>query len=193
MLAALWHVDAAIGRALAQTRDPMIGQMRLTWWHDALTQLDVSTPRGQPELDDLRDQLAAFDPAVTPAQIAGLVEGWEALLDPLPLDDASLFLYAGARGGALFVLSAALVAPGLDAEAALRSGGAGWALVDFAARCTDGDTAARAMNMARKHFDEVVPRALPRPLRILAKLARGDAIAGRRMPRSPRKLIGSLW
>uniref|UniRef100_UPI0034A01D0A squalene/phytoene synthase family protein n=1 Tax=Sphingomonas bacterium TaxID=1895847 RepID=UPI0034A01D0A len=39
-LAALLALDATLARIVWSARDPLIGQMRLTWWHGALSALD---------------------------------------------------------------------------------------------------------------------------------------------------------
>ena len=43
-LAALWALDEMLGAILRSGRDPMVSQLRLTWWHDALCRLDQAPP-----------------------------------------------------------------------------------------------------------------------------------------------------
>src|SRR3546814_17336884 len=43
-LAALFALDATLADVLRTTTEPMLGQMRLTWWHDALTRLEAAPP-----------------------------------------------------------------------------------------------------------------------------------------------------
>src|SRR3546814_7046937 len=42
-LAALFALDATLADVLRTTTEPMLGQMRLTWWHDALTRSEEHT------------------------------------------------------------------------------------------------------------------------------------------------------
>ncbi len=185
-LRAVWALDLMLGDVVRTTTQPMVGQMRLTWWHDVISTLLAGVSPAQPELQALVEHVIV--PGLVPAtDIVPLVEGWEALLDPLPLAEGPLEDYARGRGDRLFAVSGVLlgkdVAPGA---------GAGWALADFGARCSDEVTSRRALAMARDRLARADLRVLPRPLRILARLARMDAIAGRRVSRNPLNLLRSV-
>ena len=173
---ALWRLDSTLGEVVATTSQPMIGQLRLTWWHGALTSLGTGVAPPQPVLQALAH---AVIPYATPAHLAELVEGWEALLDPLPLPGEALALYAGKRGELFHLTALAMRQPRPLPEA-----GIGWALSDFAARCSDSETRARAWSLARQAFATADFGRLPRPLRILARLAAADAIVGERVERT---------
>jgi len=178
-LAALFALDDVLAAVLRTTRDPMVGQMRLTWWHDALTALDHAPPPAQPVLRQLaRDVLPL---GVTGAALAGIVEGWEELLAADPIPDAALLAFARGRGG-LFV------AGGVGAGDPLAAAGAGWALADLAAHARDPVLAARARALAAPLLDAAVAVRWSRPNRAfgaLAHLARlPDASAPRRVGRA---------
>lgn len=175
-VAALWALDWRLGEIVAATTQPMVGQLRLTWWHDALTSLHAETAKGEPVLDALARHAL---PAISGEDLAGLIDGWEVLLDSLPLPDDALHIYAEQRGVRLFALTARLLGGATDDAA-----GRGWALANFAARCSDGDTAQRAYAMARDAFAAARIDRLPRALRILARLSRDDAQAGRVLERT---------
>jgi phytoene synthase len=165
-VAALWQLDERLGRIVASTTEPMIGQMRLTWWHEHLCALDDGEQAGEPILRKMAEDVLIHD--VKGEDLAGLIEGWEALLEPLPLSEAILTTYAEKRGGALFRMSGRLLANDVSERA-----GEGWALVDFAAHCSDTVTAERALRMAKECLSKV--SNVPKPLRILARLARAKA------------------
>ena len=169
-LSALWRLDEQLGAIVARTESPAVGQMRLTWWHDALRSLRTSRPV-DPVLLALADA-----PAIDPASLLPLIDGWEALLEPLPLGDAALRDYAGGRGGTLFRVASGLL--GGDAPAA-EDAGKCWAMVDLAFRVSDRTTAARALALA----GACRPGRLPKPLAILAALARRDLRHGLDRPR----------
>jgi 15-cis-phytoene synthase len=163
-VAALWALDAALGRVVATTSEPMIGQMRLTWWHERLSDLDSGLVPEEPVLTDLTSLVRDHD--VTGSQLAALVEGWEVLLEPLPLGEACLREFSEKRGETLFTLSAQIL--GLPVSAGL---GAGWALMDFAMHCSDVTTRKRAQALFKP-----MPIKGPKSLRILARIARLKAM-----------------
>jgi phytoene synthase len=162
-LAALWALDEQLGTIITRTENPAVGQMRLTWWHDALGSLRSETP-----VDPVLVALAGVE-ELDPARLLPLIDGWEVLLEPLPLGDALLLDYAQGRGVTLFQVASELLGGSEAAEA-----GKLWALVDLAFRITDRATAERALAIART----CVPGRLPRPLAILAALAGRDVRRG---------------
>lgn len=166
-LAALWALDEALGRIVRTTTEPMLGQMRLTWWHEQLRELDRSQVAAEPVILALSDIVATG--RLHGSDLAGLVDGWEALLEPLPLSQAVLDDYATDRGGRLFEMSARLLSREMPVTL-----GEGWALVDFAGRCSDNTTANRAWAMARARL-QGQPIKGPKPLRILARIAAAKA------------------
>jgi 15-cis-phytoene synthase len=163
-LSALWALDAALGRVVATTTEPLIGQMRLTWWHERLIALDAGEVPAEPVIAALADVVQNYD--VTGQALAGLVDGWETLLEPLPLGDDDLRNFATKRGDRLFALSAMILGSTVG-----NGLGAGWALIDFAAHCSDPITRERAWSLFK-----AMPIRAPKPLRILARIARGKAL-----------------
>jgi phytoene synthase len=186
-LALLWRLDEQFGQIVATTATLAVGQMRLTWWHNALEQLGTGPAPAEPLLRDM-----AAEPAIDPHGLLPLVDGWEALLEPLPLTPDQIALHGEARGAALFRAAANVLGANRDVAAAGRL----WALTDLGYRISDAATAARALEAARAELDRV-PRSWPRPLRplaVLAGLARRDAgRAGRlRRPGSPARVALAL-
>ena len=167
-LIALWAYDAALGRVVATTTDPMIGQMRLTWWYDRMVGLDAGEVPAEPVIVSLHGVVRSHD--VTGEMLAGLVEGWEMLLEPLPLGVDVLRDYAVRRGDGLFAVAARV----LDAPV-IAGAGAGWALVDFAGHCSDPVTAERAWALAGDLLGAAPIRGT-KMLRILARVARAKAM-----------------
>lgn len=188
-LGLLWRLDEQLGRIVTSTSDPMVGQMRLTWWYDALTKLGEEETPAEPLL-----QALAAAPGLSCAALTPLIEGWEMLLDPLPLDAEALSTYAEGRGGGLFAAVAALFGAGEGPD--VREAGQIWSLVDLAFHITDRTTAERAIAAARAIpvASHRWPRSL-RPLGALAALARHDAAAGLdrlRKPGSPARVARLL-
>nr|WP_254447781.1 squalene/phytoene synthase family protein [Sphingomonas sp. ID1715] len=177
-LAALWALDEQLGATIARTETPAIAQMRLAWWHDALDTLAESRP-SNPVLVALA-QASQIDPK----DLLPLIDGWEALLEPLPLADESLLLHAEARGAALFRAAGTLL---LAERSAADTAGRLWALTDLAFRVSDRVTAERALALAPRQIGH-----LPGPLAMLATLAMRDVRRGLDRPRrqgSPLRLL----
>ena len=179
-VAALWALDEQMGQIVASTTQPMVGQMRLLWWREALEQ----RRSGHPLLVDIA---SVFGPGMDADALGRLIDGWEELLEPLPLDETQLATFAEARGGQLFALTARICGAGSAPGA-----GAGWALADFGLRCSDKETSARALDMAGRILPDVNVKALPRALRILVRLSRRDIVKRRRVARTPWKLLRSV-
>jgi len=177
-LAALWALDGQFAHIVRSTSEPLIGEMRLTWWHDSLLALETAPAPDEPLLQRVQAVLGGADLAA----LAGMAEGWIELLGAMPLENDALDIYAARRGGALFGQAARMLGAGDDVAGA----GAGWALVDFAFRCSDRDTAARAIGLAQARMAPAMGRRWSgpaRPLGILAHLALRDARAGLERPR----------
>ncbi|OYX38169.1 MULTISPECIES: squalene/phytoene synthase family protein [unclassified Sphingomonas] len=172
-LAALWALDETLGGILRGGRDPMVSQLRLTWWYEALCRLDQAPPPAQPLLQALAAEI--LPRGITGAELAAMIDGWEALLDPDPLGDNAIAAYAEARGGGLFRAAGRVFGSPTDA---LVAAGQGWALVDLARHCGNPVLAARALLLARSPLDTALARPWhrqARPLGMLACLARRDA------------------
>lgn len=139
--AALVALDAQLAEILRTTTQPLVGHMRLTWWHDALERLDGAVP-DQPVLRALATDVLSH--GVRAGALARIVEGWEALLEE-PLDAAAVTRH-GLRGEALF--GALAEAQQIAGTPALFAAGRGWALVDLAAHLSDPVLAEHARDAA---------------------------------------------
>jgi 15-cis-phytoene synthase len=192
-LAMLWALDERLGAIVAATREAMLGEIRLTWWRDALLALEQGPPQGEPLLGALWHAVKGH--GLSPTALAELPGGWSALLDPMPLSPEAIDRHARGRGGVLFDMSARLLG---DPEPDVAAAGAAWALADLASRVSDPETA-RCARMAGKTCLEEAgslrwSRRL-RPLAILTALARRDCAApdSRRRQGSPGRLMQVIW
>lgn len=174
-VAALWALDAALGDVVRRAREPMVAQMRLTWWHARLCALDDGEALAEPVLAGLAAHVLSHD--VNGTALAEMIEGWEALLDPLPLPDDDLVRFASARGGQLFAMTAQLLEGSIDREAGHR-----WALVDLACHASPA-LSAQAHALARTLHP--APGG-PKMLRVLSR------IAAARLRRKPEDMAAPL-
>lgn len=141
-LDALFALDAALGNVLRTTREPLVGQMRLAWWREALDGLDASGAPAEPVLQSLA--AAVLPLGITGRALSVMVDGWEPLLGDIgaqSIDD-----HARLRGRTLFAIAGTAVnaAP----EDAVEEAGEGWALADLAANLSDPVLASQARERA---------------------------------------------
>jgi phytoene synthase len=188
-LEALWHLDAALAAVLSSGRDPLISQIKLAWWRDALEQLGAGPVPAEPALEAVARHL--LPRGITGSELAAMERGWVLLLTPDPLSPEELDTYAASRGGLLFALSARLLGGGGED---LEAGGEAWALIDLARHSgSEADAEAAVAGARRRAAGRWPPRL--RPLGMLAALARRDAEPQRRRwePQgAPRRMLRML-
>ena len=187
---AVFALDATLGNILRTTREPLVGQMRLTWWHTALTALDIAPPPAQPVLQALAAEV--LPRGVKGAALARMIDGWEALLTD-PLDGAALARHAILRGAGLFQAGAETL--GARGDHRIERLGRGWAYADVAAHLRDDALATVARDRAsdRLRLFRPLPFARDiRPLSALALIATMD-LAGTAPPGAPRRVARLAW
>lgn len=189
-LSTLLALDRRLAAIVRATREPMVGQMRLTWWHEALTVLGKGSPPAEPVLTDVAKIL--LPTGVRGEELATLIEGWEVLLDRQLSDDA-LEQFARCRGEKLFRLAGRVL--GAD-DPGIGPAGRGWALADLAGHVSDPAIAMRARTLAQLRFEEAFRRRWSRagrPLGALALLGRFDIGPNVTVPGSPVRVGRLFW
>ena len=160
---ALWQLDTSFASILASGTQPLISQMRLAWWREALERLDTTPPPAEPVL---RALAAHVLPVVTGAELAAMEGGWLMLLSDEALTTDELARYADLRGGLLFTYAARLLG---DAAFPVAQAGAAWALADLARHSRRADEVKSPLFESKTKW----PKPL-RPLGMLAMLAKRD-------------------
>lgn len=166
----LWALDARLAHLVTATTEPMIGQIRIAWWNEALNDRSGIKGKGEPLVDKMR----AID-MLPPQGLTQWLDGCEALIGDIDLE-----AYALGRGAGLFqALSGEAEIPDWLARA-----GAAWALWDFSGHVGDAAMADRAVALGRRYLLNGAERwpAKWRSLRIAYGLARGDLVKSRRAP-----------
>ena len=172
--------DQALGRLVATSREPVLGQMKLAWWRENLSDEAENAVSREPLITAVR-QLGMAN------HLVAMVNGWEAVLGELPLNIEALEAFAEERGASLF--AAAMQLYGLKPDDQSARAGRAWALADFAFHCSDAETSRRAVALAGTLIDA---KGLPRPLGILTVLAQCDIArheTGRWRPGSPIRIL----
>lgn len=128
-LNALLAFNLEIGRIPAVASQPMIGEIRLQWWRDALEEIAGGRPpRGHEILVALAPVVQAGTvmlPALVRLIDARVHDLYE---DPMP-DMAAVLDYADATGGELAVQAGRILGAGPEAEGVARHVGTAWALM----------------------------------------------------------------
>lgn len=128
-LLALAALSAELGRiGHLVTREPMMGEVRLQWWRDALQPAEASLRTGNPVADALREAMTRHD---LPAPLLlGMIDAHASDLEAEPFPtEAALDAYLAGSEGAQFALAAHVLSgaatPQLEAagEAAGRAYG----------------------------------------------------------------------
>ena len=159
--AALLAFDQRLGRIVAHTSEPMLGQMRLAWWRDMLGTPVEERPRGDVVLEALSAHWTSHE-----AALVRMVDGWEYLLGEPPLESASVESFISGRI-APFIALGGLKGTPVDTDhvaSHIRS----WALADLLYRTGDPnerDAILSISNRLAKPADR-----LPAPLRGIAVL-----------------------
>ena len=162
-LLGLLALDARLAAIVRSAREPMLAQLRLTWWREQLSADASDWPRGDPLLAELRHWPGKH------AALAALPEGWEALTGAAPLPPAAFEALAEARAAAF-----AELATGPAERAAAERMARNWALADIAGRLSHPAErdAAIALARAQDWRREPLSRRL-RPLAVLHGIAKG--------------------
>jgi len=162
-IAALFALDDRLAGIVRRASDPLVGQMRLTWWREALEALGHTPPPAEPILQAIADDVVPA--GVDPSTLAGMTDGWEALLEE-PFSDEAIVRH-GVRGAALFEALATVTGA---ADDDIADAGRGWALADLAVHLTDPGQRDHAAALARPFLQHVLDHRWSRAGRMLGAL-----------------------
>ncbi|MFN3988812.1 MAG: squalene/phytoene synthase family protein [Erythrobacter sp.] len=174
-LGAALALDRRLSQLVARTSEPILGQMRLAWWREVLQKEPQSRPQGDAVLDAISRHWGTKCTA-----LVALVDGWEYLLHPEPLDEAAASAFAAGRAAALV---AACTDEAQDSEPASTAGRV-WALADLAAKVSD--PAERMMLVALGRAEAKKRMRLTPQARAIAVLG---ALGARALARGGRPLM----
>jgi 15-cis-phytoene synthase len=162
----LLRFDTRFASVVGRASEPMIGQMKLAWWRDALLRPSGSRPKGEPLLSELGE----FGGRIPVSAVERLLSAWEILLAADQWSSKTINEFADLRGSAIFKTYADMVAAPCD----VSSLGAAWAVDDlkmlFGARVPDSEPRATLLHSKKR---------LLRPLTILAMSVR--SVSGPRL------------
>jgi phytoene synthase len=123
---ALYAFDNELARAPKVTSNALLGEMRLTWWREALEEIFEGRPvRRHPAAQALAR--AVERRGLARADLETLIDARYRELDPEPMSEADLLDWARDTGGMAAQLAAQILDPKTEAKMAL-AGGSAWAL-----------------------------------------------------------------
>lgn len=125
-LFALYAFNFEIARIAEATSESLIGEMKLTWWRDAIGDLYLDTPKVRRH--DVTEALARLTDRLPEAELMALIEARQGDIAARPfasLDE--VVAYVDATSGRLMKLALILCGAELD-EGTLRHAGRAWGL-----------------------------------------------------------------
>lgn len=153
-LLALAAFAAEVRRAARVARDPLAGEIRLTWWREAIAGLAAGGRTGHPLADALGPAIeSGFYPA---SRLAGLIDSLAFDLSPVPFEDEKArAVYLSKTEGALFRLGLARLGAREPAATLIEEASEAYGLARASLRLdtdaplvTVGDLAAAAVTIA---------------------------------------------
>ncbi len=132
-LMALYAFNADVSRIPETVSEPMLGEIRLQWWRDALRTLDAGGVTGNPVADALGNAMRSHDLPMPFLQ--GVVDArvFDVSGEPMP-DMQALRAYLQKTSGSLFALAARIVTgekPDRDMEKIASFAGFAWGVTDL--------------------------------------------------------------
>lgn len=102
---ALYAFDHELARVAVSVREPLMGEIRLTWWREAMEEVQAGKPpRRHPVVE-------AVSAAFAPGALAELPEGRFPDLDKAPFTEGGLFAWLDTTEGAVMALAAKRLDP----------------------------------------------------------------------------------
>lgn len=127
----LYAYDHELARAPKVTSNPLLGEIRLTWWREMLDEAYDGRPvRKHPTAQALADLIARR--GIPREPLEAMIDGRYRELDPTPMPADDALAWARDTGGVTAELAAGLLAPGTDVSHA-RGAGSAWAMARQAA------------------------------------------------------------
>jgi phytoene/squalene synthetase len=126
-LFALYALNYEVAKTAENVSQPVMGQIRLQWWRDAVAEIYAGTERRHEVVQPLAVTIRERD--LPQALFEALIDARESDLDEAPFADwASVEAYADATSGNLMRLAARVLGAGAGLDEAARDAGIGYAL-----------------------------------------------------------------
>jgi phytoene synthase len=123
---ALYAYDHELARAPKVTSNALLGEIRLTWWREALDEIFAGQPaRQHPTVQALAGVVGRH--GLPRGPLEAMIDARYRELDPTPMGEAEVLDWARDTGGLAAQLAAQVLDPGTDSKMAI-AGGSAWAI-----------------------------------------------------------------
>lgn len=132
-LIALYAFNLEIAKTRETVREPMLGEIRLQWWRDAIAECVAGSPRRHQVVHPLA--VAIRDAGLPEATFLQAIDARARDFDDLPPEsEDALAAYVDATGGTVAELAVRCLSddPSADALSAARAAGRAWAWIGLA-------------------------------------------------------------
>jgi phytoene synthase len=154
---ALYAFDHELARAPRVASNPLLGEIRLTWWREVLDEAFEDRPvRRHPTAEALAAAIRRH--GLPRSTLEAMVDARYRELDPIPMSLAETRAFALETAGAAATLAARILDPAVDPEAA-RAAGAAWAMRRQAK--DPGDLAGGGKGLSVTAFPAIAHAGLP--------------------------------
>jgi phytoene/squalene synthetase len=181
----LFAFNVEVARAPWVSQEPMICEMRLQWWHDALTEIaEGAKPRAHEVVSPLAEAMRVAQVPVDPLQALVTARMWDVHRDPFEDRDAFDRYLDATAGGLMWTAARSLGTPA-SAEGAVRSHGWGAGLAAFL----------RAIPELEARGRRPLPDGRPEAVAALAQegLARASLARAARIPAAAVPALRTGW
>ena len=176
---ALYAFDHELARAPRVASNSLLGEIRLTWWREALEEIFDGRPvRRHPTAQALAE--AVRRRGLTRPPLEAMIDARYRELDASPMDAKEALAWARDTGGGVAEVAAAILSPGADAGPA-RAAGSAWALGRKAAEApVFRPVFEKALTAARSAVRRLAPETFPAAAHAtLAGRSKGGELARR--------------
>jgi phytoene synthase len=129
-LIALYAFNHELARATEAAREPLVQEIRLTWWREALDEVFAGRPsRRHPVVETLAETIRRRE--LPPAPFETMIEARIEAIDAPVVDEAAVYRHVDATAGMLMGLAASAL-DGTASSAATQAAGRAWGLAGLA-------------------------------------------------------------
>ena len=166
VLTLLLALDMRLGQIISKGTEPLIGQMRIAWWRDALRRPTGEWPKGEPLFQDLALLKCELAP-----DMVHLADAWGGLLAQEEWTAGTLAAFAEDRSRGIFGCFAKISMQDDDARNKLLVMGQRWALIDLIPYCKTSEQLEVLKSCIPPRPESYRGARIARPLSMLALTA----------------------